>query len=471
MASVSLGTFLTTVNSSIVNVALPTMAREFEVGLNIIQWVVLAYLLVISAVLPIVGRLSDILGRKLIYCSGFLVIMAGAVASALAESFWMLLIARVIMALGAAIPMANSMAIIISVFPMTERGIALGIVSSMVAVGLMSGPVMGGFLVSWGGWQWVFWINIPLGLVAFFTGWYLLPQDKPEGKQEPFDYPGAFLYAAGILTFLLMVSRVQDWGMSPITLAIGAATIILLVSFGLVESRTAYPLVDFSLFKIRLFSLGILSAFLLFLAVAAITILTPFYLQDLLDYSPSKVALFMLPFPLAMCLVAPMSGYLSDRVSPTILTTVGMLTCAIGLGWLALIQTEQGSWVLMTCFGLIGLGMGLFQSPNIACVMGSVPKDKLGMANGLNSLIRNLGKVIGTAIMVGVFTAVKNSYFTQGSGGIGGEIAAFMTGWRIVFLLAAVIAVIGALISSLRNLTSNPNSNIDESIKLEASER
>jgi EmrB/QacA subfamily drug resistance transporter len=456
LASVSMGTVLSVLNGSIVSVALPTMAQEFNTGLRVIQWVVLAYLLTITAMLPVVGRIADILGRKPVYCSGFLVIMGGAVASALAGKFWLLIAARVIMAIGAAMPMATGIAIITAVFPAAERGRAMGMVGSLVAVGLLLGPVMGGFLVSWGGWQWVFWVNIPLGLASFFTAWYLLHPDKPESKQEPFDCFGAALFVTGIIALLLVVSFFQDWGLtSPVTLLTGAATIILLISFGLVETRTNYPLVDFGLFKIRSFIVGISSAFLFYLAMAAISILTPFYLQELLGYPPSKVGLFMFPLPLVMSIVALLSGYLSERMSPAILTTGGLLFSAIGLGWLALIQPEQGSEVLLSCFGLVGFGMGLFLSPNNSCVMGSVSSAKLGLANGLNSLTRNLGNVIGTAIMVGVFTAVKSSYLAQGSGGVEVESAAFLAGWRVALLLAAGLTVIGAIVSMLHNISGN----------------
>lgn len=457
LASVSLGTFLSVINSSIVNVALPTMAYDFATDLNGIQWVVLAYLLAVSAVLPIMGRLADMLGRKLIYCSGIVIIIVGAIVSALSSSFWLLITARVLMALGAAMPMANGMAIITSIFPTTERGRALGIVSTMVAVGLLSGPVVGGFLVSWGGWQWVFLVNIPLGLLAFFTAWHLLPKDIPVSKSEPFDYLGAALFVMGIISLLLVVTRVQDWGLSNyLTLVASGTTIILLSSFWVVETRATYPLVDFGLFKIKHFSFGILTAFLIFVAAAAIAILTPFYLQDILGYSPSKVGLYMLPLPVAMSIVSPFSGYLSDRMSPAILTTGGLLCCAIGLGWLSLLQPGQNNWMLVTCFALVGFGLGLFQSPNNSSIMGSVPNNKLGLANGLNALTRNMGKVIGTAVMVGVFTAANNNFIVQASGGMVGEAIesyAFMAGWRAALQLAVGLTIVGAIISSMRNLS------------------
>ncbi|MEW6662374.1 MAG: MFS transporter [Bacillota bacterium] len=454
LASVSMGTVLMVTNGTIVGVALPTMAREMKTELAVIQWVVLAYLLTLSALLPIMGRLADMFGRKLMYCTGLIIVAAGAIACAFAPNLGWLIAARVLMAAGAAMPMSNGQAIVTSVFPSKERGMALGITGSMVAIGTMAGPVIGGFLIQWAGWPAVFLVNIPLGLAAFSAACWLLPKDSGGGRREPFDFAGAALFIIATVTLLLAVSMAPVWGAGISTWSSVIAAVAAMFWFIARERKTPYPLIDLDLFKIRLFSLSISAAFLSFVAMSAIAILTPFYLQDLLGYPPSSLGLLLLPYPVVLCIVAPVSGYLSDRIPGVILTTTGLLINGAALKWLASIDPSQGLWAVLTCMSILGFGMGLFQSPNNSAVMGSVPKHRLSVANGMNSLIRNLGMVIGTAVAVGVFTTARNNILLVTTAAPDyTQTAAFMAGWKAALNLAAIAALIAAVVSLQRRKT------------------
>jgi len=458
LASVSFGTFLSVVNSTIANVALPTLAKEMGTDLAVIQWVVVAYLLTLSAVLPVMGRLADMFGRKLVYCSGFIIVMAGAVACALSPSLGLLIAARVLMAVGSAMPMANGMAIITTVFPQEERGRALGIVGSMVALGVLAGPVMGGFLIAWGGWPWVFIINLPLGVMAFITALRLLPPDQPAASKEPFDFAGASLFMAGMVTLLLAITRGPVWGWTSVATGVtGLLAMVFLLAFVLFEKNMRYPVVDMEIFKIPAFSSGIAVAYLGFVGMAGTSILMPFYLQDLLGYPPNMVGLLTMPYPVAMALVAPFSGYLSDRVHPAVLTTAGLSINGTALVWLAFMNPAEGAGGVLIRMSVLGLGMGLFMSPNNSSVMGSLPRHKLGLANGMNSLIRNVGLVTGTAILVGIFTSARNGYLALGAvAATHGQTAAFMAGWRAAFSWAAFLVLMGAVLSALRLRMNQP---------------
>ncbi|MBS3975392.1 MAG: MFS transporter [Syntrophomonadaceae bacterium] len=451
LASVSMGTVLMVTNGTIVGVALPTMAYEMQTDLAVIQWVVLAYLLALSALLPITGRLSDMFGRKLMYCTGLIIVVIGAIACAVAPNLGWLIAARVLMALGAAMPMSNGQAIVTSVFPAKERGMALGITGSMVAIGTMAGPVIGGFLIQWAGWPAVFLVNIPLGFVAFAAAAWLLPKDNGGCRQESFDFAGAGLFIAATVALLLAVAMAPVWGTGPATWLAAITALGAMLLFVARERRTQYPLIDLDLFRIRLFSLSIGAAFLSFVAMSATAILTPFYLQDILGFPPSSLGLLLLPYPVVLCIVAPVSGYFSDKIPGVFLTTTGLLINGAGLIWLASIDPSQGLWVILTCMSILGFGMGLFLSPNNSAVMGSVPEQRLSVANGMNSLIRNLGMVIGTAVAVGVFTAARNDYLISATAApVLAQTGAFLAGWQAALNLSAAAALTAAVVSLLR---------------------
>lgn len=451
LANVVLGTFMATLDSSIVNVALPTISTRFRVDLSTIQWVVTAYLLAISSLLPVFGRLSDLLGRKRIYATGFLIFTAGSVLCGLSGNIWFLVGMRVVQAVGASMLMSNGQAIVVSSFPLKERGRALGLTGTVVALGGLTGPALGGFLVSWAGWRSIFYVNVPIGIIAYLAAQVILPPDT-EKKEVAFDFKGSAFFTIGLIGTLFAVNHGEDFGWTSWTILVSLlAGIVLLGLFFYTELRVEDPLIDFSIYRNRPFMIGNLSAFLNFVANFANTMLMPFYLQHVLKYSTSRVGLMMAIFPVCMALLAPFSGYASDKIGPVALTTGGLLIKTGGLLFLLTVSIHSSFWQIAPGLILLGVGSGMFQSPNNSSVMSSVRRDQLGIAGGLNALVRNLGMILGASLSVLLFENRQAAFLSGVSHPTEYQTAStFVSAFHVVMLAAAVITFISAIISFSR---------------------
>lgn len=446
---------MSTLDSSIVNVALPTISGQFHAELSVLQWTVTAYLLAITSLLPVFGRLADMLGRRKIFGLGFIIFTLGSVLCGLAPGIWVLVATRVLQAIGAAMLMANSAAFIVAIFPFQERGKALGLTGTVVALGSMSGPALGGLLISLAGWRSIFYINVPLGILAYILAQAILPVDQPQIEKESFDFAGAFLFAGGMISLLYSISTGSIWGWSsPIILSGILLGLGLLTGFLINERRVPHPMIDLSLFRIHPFVIGNLCGWLSFVAMFANTMLLPFYLQQVLNYGPSQVGLLMTAFPVAMAIAAPISGHASDRYGPLVLTSGGMVISALGLFYFSTLTPATVFYQVIPGSLLMGLGAGMFQSPNNNSVMSSVPPPKLGVAGGLSSLVRNIGMISGIAFSVSLFELW---------GGVTGpspdQIPAFMHAYHGVMLVAMSLALLGAIVSLNRRsylLPPNP---------------
>jgi EmrB/QacA subfamily drug resistance transporter len=414
LTAVACGTFMATLDSSIVNIALPTLTTEFSASLYRVKWVVIIYLLTITCALLPFGRLSDQWGRKRVFQSGFIVFIVGSALCSFAGSLNLLIAARVIQGLGASMLMANGPAIITQSFPSTERGGALGTLSMVVSAGLISGPTLGGILISTFGWKSIFLINIPIGCAGAYLVQYFLKGDAGSTHRVRFDWVGAILQSA-ILIFLMVLfdppsisiagaagDKISRWPLS-------AVTVLLAWAFIHVESRAQAPLLDMTLLKIRVFWTSNVASLLTFVAFSTITILMPFYLEKVMGFPTHLAGIFMSAIPLTILVVAPISGRMSDRMGSRGLSSAGSFIGAISLLTMAGLfgagigaTTSHLTIVLGLC--AIGLAIGLFQSPNNNAIMGSVPLSKLGVASALLATIRNLGLVIGTGLASGIFT-------------------------------------------------------------------
>lgn len=444
LISVSLGTFMATLDSSIVNVALPTIAQNFQVDIKVLQWVPAAYILTITSLLLTFGRLADMFGKTKIFGIGFLGFTLGSILCGLAVNPTFLIGARVIQGIGAAMLMANSMGIITSVFPAQERGRALGTVGTVVAAGSMTGPPLGGLLTGTIGWPAIFFINVPIGLLGFWASIYLLPREPGIDRGSSFDFLGAFFWASGVISLVLGLSQVETIGWTSrviVTIFIG---VILLSIFIKMEIKRSQPLIDLNLFKNPVFASGNFAGFISFVTMFFITIFMPFYFQEVKGYEPQQIGLFLMVFPVAMAIVAPMSGYLSDKFGYMIFTTGGMALMFINLLALSRISTATPVYLVVIAQLVIGIAMGMFQSPNNSSVMGVVPKPKLGIAGGIIATMRNFGMVMGIAISVSIFSARVRLY----SGLEKKE--AFVSALGDVFLVAACLALVGLLVSFIR---------------------
>lgn len=452
---VLLGPFMSTLDSSIVNVALPTMASRLQVGMGAIQWVVTCYLIVISSTILIFGRISDLKGKKAVYQYGFLVFSAGSLLCGISKSITVLIISRVIQAIGAAMTMSCSQAIITSVFPKNERGRALGLSGTTVALGTMIGPPLGGIMVWAFNWESIFLINVPIGIIAFILGSKLLPKDI-KLKGESFDLVGAILFAAAIIAlFWAMLSGEKyGWRNTYIILALLAAIICFFV-FYFYEKYIEHPMLDFSLFHNKLFSISIFCAYISFMVIFCTNIIQPFYLQDALKISSEKVGFVMMTYPIFVGIVAPLSGYLSDKIGGELLTVLGLAITALGLTAMSFLNLNSSYVPIVFSVALLGIGNGLFQSPNNSLVMSTAPKQKLGIAASINALTRNLGMVSGIAFSLTLLYNRMSSKvgFSVDSFVIGRE-DAFIYAMGFVYRTAAVICILGIALTGFRLIKS-----------------
>jgi EmrB/QacA subfamily drug resistance transporter len=445
LSAVACGTFMATLDSSIVNIVLPTLTQELGTDLDRVKWVVIAYLLVITCLLLPVGLLSDQKGRKPIFQIGFLVFILGSALCGLAINLPILVLFRMIQATGAAMLMANGPAIITSTFDAKERGSALGTLAMVVSAGLMVGPSLGGVLINRLGWRSIFWINVPIGIVGVGMAELFIKKSSVTRSRASFDWAGAFLQMILLLLFIgVFGAPLRGHGDHSYLMARWLGFILfvgLSKVFLRVEAAAKNPLFDLSLFQHRTFWTSILASFLTFVAFSSVTVLMPFFLQDQLHFTPEKTGMFMTSIPVIIFIIAPLSGRLSDHFGSRGLSSTGSCVGMMGL-WLmsgvmtSKLSTVSSQWMIVSTLGLIGLAIGLFQSPNNSAIMGSVPPAKLGVASALLATVRNLGLVTGTGFSTALFTW---KYTQTGD---------FLGAFRITLFVAGFIAA-GAFTATL----------------------
>jgi EmrB/QacA subfamily drug resistance transporter len=398
-AAVAMGIFLATIDSSIVNVALPTLVQAFDSEFAIVEWVVLAYLLTVTTLMLSMGRLGDMIGKKSIYASGFVIFTLGSALCGLSQTVYWLIGFRVLQAIGAAMILALGMAIVTEAFPPQQRGQALGISGSIVSVGIVIGPVLGGLLIGGLSWRWIFYVNLPVGILGILMVARFVPNFKPAGRQR-FDFLGAFTLFVALMAFLVALTLGQGMSFSQLpVLLLFAACFVFLAIFLIVERNTSQPMIDLSLFQNRLFSINLVTGFMTFVALAGTTILMPFYLENVLGYAPRSVGLLLAIVPIAMGITAPIAGSLSDRVGPRPITVAGLLVLLLGFYAVSTLNVQTTPLGYILRFLPIGAGMGIFQSPNNSTIMGAAPRARLGIASGLLANTRTLGQTTGIAVL------------------------------------------------------------------------
>jgi EmrB/QacA subfamily drug resistance transporter len=399
-ASIAAGTFLATIDGSIVNIALPTLERELHTQFAVVQWVALGYLLTVVTLMLSVGRLADMIGKKWLYLTGMVVFTLGSMLCGTAQNVEMLIAFRVLQAVGAAMMMmALGTAILTEVFPASERGMVLGLGGLMVSLGSISGPTIGGLILGVTSWHWIFYVNVPIGIIGTLLVVRFVPATRPPGGQK-FDFVGAATLGTGLLALLLGLSIGQENGFAdPLVLGLLITFVALIAGFVFIETHMAQPMVDLRLFRNALFSVNLITGYMVFIASAGTVLLMPFFLQNVLQFEPETAGLMLTTVPLAMGVAAPISGTLSDRFGTRPLTVIGL---AILVGGYALVSTLNEHAQILTyvlCFLPIGIGMGVFNSPNNSAIMGAAPRHRLGVASGLVSLTRTIGQTTGMAII------------------------------------------------------------------------
>ncbi len=445
LLAVGVGTFMGALDGSIVNTILPIMRQEFNAGITTIEWVVTIYLLTVGGLLLTFGRLGDLRGNKPVYLSGFGLFILGSLLCGRSTSTGWLIGARTLQGLGAAMLAANSPAILTKGFPAQERGRALGIQSMMTYLGLTVGPSLGGWLAASFGWRSVFYVNVPVGLLALLLGAVFIPREPLPEVRERFDLPGAALFSLGLIVLLygLSVGPAWGWGSTNIVLLFGGAA-ALLGAFLWVERRAASPMVDLSLFRRRTFSVATISAVLNYIALFGVVFLMPFYLIQGRGLSPAQAGLVMTAYPAVMALVAPVSGALSDRIGSRLLSSLGMGLMGVGLLLLARLQPDTAFLRVAASLGVVGLGTGIFISPNSSALMGSAPRDRQGIAAGILATARSTGMVIGVGVAGAIFASLT------AAAAVSPPDPAWFQAINVAFLAMTGVALAGCAIAALR---------------------
>ena len=398
-AALGSGIFLASFDGGVVRVALPTLVTEFNVDFALVQWVVLSFSLTQTAIMLGVGRLGDMVGKKPIFLSGTIAFAISSVLAGLAPNIELLLFFRVLQAIGGAFATALSMGIVTETFPASERGKALGLFSATVSVGGIAGPILGGALLEYFSWRWIFFVSPPVGCVSFLLALRYLPGANPGGRQR-FDWVGFSTFFAFLLALMLFLTIGQRTGFrSPAMLGLLAFSLLSLTLFIRTELRVAEPLLDLTLFRNTLFSLNLSMRLISFIVTGGITLLFPFYLSNLLKLDPSVIGLLLTATMVFFGLASPISGILSDRFGYRLIATAGLVMFAFGCYTVSTLTAETSIIGYVLRVSPLGLGMGIFQSPNNSAVMGSVPRERLGVVSGVNVIGRTLGNTAGVAAL------------------------------------------------------------------------
>jgi EmrB/QacA subfamily drug resistance transporter len=468
LSNTTVGTLMASLDANIVLIALPTIAKQLPgTSVFVLLWILIGYALLTSVVLLNFGRLGDMYGRVRLYTLGFAIFTAGSALCGLSQTGTELVLFRLVQAVGAAFLFANSAAIITDAFPPNERGRALGINQVSIVAGAVTGLVLGGILTSLLGWRSIFYVNVPIGLIATWRSYVGLRELHRPQTEHTLDWAGNLTFAGGLALILLGVT-LYALGQLPLGGfgAVIVAGVGLLVLFVWVEQRVRHPMFDLSLLRIRMFSASISAIFLNALARGAFSFVMVFYLQGPPHYlSPLNAGLYLIPVSASLAAIGPISGALSDRYGSRPFAVLGLLVSAAGFIWLTQIGPTTTFLQLVGPFILVGLGMGLFASPNRASMMNSVPASRRGVASGIGTTLVNSGTTLslGLAIVVmakalplgsltAIFLGAPPAHISPGA------IDHFIEAAHSVFALSAGLLLVSLIPAGLRGRDTRPGS-------------
>lgn len=454
----TIGALMSAIDSTIVVLALPDMMVKLHADLVEMVWVIMAYILISTVFLLTFGRVADMLGRVRMYNLGFVVFTVGSALCGISQSATQLIAFRLVQGAGAALMMVNSPAIITEVFPPNERGRALGINGITWALGGIAGPLLGGLILTAADWRWIFYINVPIGIIGTLWGYRVLHEMSRPRQGERFDPIGAVTFSLGLvaLLFALTLGINLSWTSLPI-LALFGLFVVMLPVFFVWERRAANPVLDLSLFKQRVYNFSVLAAMLQSLAMFAVNFLIVFYLQGVRGYSPLTAALLLIPLPLVSSVVGPLSGLLADHIGARIPATIGVLLQAAALVWfITRLAPATAYWEIALGLAVMGLGGGLFWSPNTSAAMNSAAVNRLGIASATLATLRQTGMVTSFAVSLAVAAGslphdVMMNLFVGTNVTLGSQVMqAFIIGIRNAFLVSAVLCLVAASFSLVR---------------------
>lgn len=451
----TLGALFSVLSGSTLMIALPDIMKDLHAGMGVIMWTIMSYMLMTTILVPAIGRIADMIGRKKMFVSGFAVFTAGSVLCSMSTSGTQLLLFRILQSVGGALLVANSTPIVADAFPKNELGKALGINGMVISIGSVIGPILGGALLAFG-WRSTFYINIPIGIIGTVWSWLKLRELDVLPKKQKFDMKGTLVFSVGILIFLIALSFGGFAGWNGYIILLFAASIVLLGIFVGIESKVQYPMLDLRLFKTRILAFAYGSTLLNGIARGAVTFLLIFYFQGIKGYDPIFSGMLLAPFAVAMMVLSPLSGYLSDKYGAASLSSAGLMISAVGLLGLMRISASTSVVEIIIWELVIGLGSGMFFSPNTSSIMGAVPPHKRGIAGGVRTMMLNAGSVISIALAMAIVSSSISPEALQGLfvgsqvGSQGIAVNQFISGLRTAFLISCIFSVLAAFMSYLR---------------------
>ncbi len=452
----SLGMFLATVNSGTLLIALPDVERALGTSLLTLVWVILAYMVASTVLLLPAGRLADQLGRRRLFVAGMAVFTLASLGAGFADSGTALILWRIVQGVGGAFVFANAGALVTDAFPREKLGLAMGTNTMVAAVGLVIGPVLGGWLVEFG-WEWVFWFNVPLGVIGTVWGALVLHETARHEDQVEHDILGNLFCVIGLTGLVLGLSDagLDGWSAPMVVIGLIAAAVFLPL-FVLVELKVPAPMLDLSLFRIRIYWAAAAAAFLNGLSRFALMFLFVFYFQGPQQDDPITAGIKLIPLAAGMLVASPIAGWWADRHGSRGMAVAGMLISAAGLAGMTTLQVETPFWESGTWLAIVGVGSGMFNSPNTAAMMAAVPPWRRGIASGTRTMLQNTGAVISIALMLMIITAVVPtqllfSIFSGLTTGLSEEkLDPFMQGMHLALWILVAFSLAGAAVSALR---------------------
>jgi EmrB/QacA subfamily drug resistance transporter len=456
LSCTSLGMLLATINSGTLIIALPDLERSLHTSLLELVWVILVYMIASTVLVLSAGRLSDQFGRKKAYIGGFVLFAAASLGAGFAGNGTQLILWRILQGIGGSFLFANAAAIVTDAFPRNQLGLAMGTNTMVAAVGLVIGPVLGGALVAIS-WHWVFWFNVPFGLAGSLWAWAILRELSGRSEDTSFDAAGTITFLIGLTGLVLGISKggISGWG-EPLVIGSLIAAVIFLPLFVVIEHRHKAPMLDLSIFQSKLFSTAAAAAFINGLSRFALMFVFVFYFQGVQGNSPILAGIKLAPLAIGMLVSSPAAGIWADRKGSRMLAVMGMVVTAVGLGLMTTLQRDTTYYAPGIYMFIVGIGSGMFNSPNTAAMMGTVATHRRGIAAGARVLVQNTGAVISIAFVLAVVTSSvpKTVLFSVFSGLANhistAQLTPFINNMHTALWCLTAISVLGAFVAATR---------------------
>jgi EmrB/QacA subfamily drug resistance transporter len=445
LAAVAFGLFMIMLDNTVVNVALPSIAADLQIGLSELEWIVTGYALTFASLMLTGGKLADLLGRRLIFIVGLAIFTLSSLVCGLAGSGELLIAARVVQGAGAALMNPATLSIIAATFPPRQRGTAIGIWAGTSAMALAIGPLVGGLLTEHISWSWIFFVNVPIGVIAIGASLLLIPESKDESAEQRLDLPGLLTSGIGLfaLTYGLIEANTYGWTSSRI-LGAFAVAVGMLVAFALLETRQRLPMLDLSLFRNGTFAGANLAVLLVALAMFGVFFFVSLYMQGVLGYSAVETGAAFLPLTILIMVTAPIAGKASDRFGSRWLMTVGMILIAIQLFYFSRLGVEESYWNILPAMILGGFGIAMVMTPSAAAAVRALPVDKAGVGSAVLNAFRQVGGSMGIAVIGAI---IAHEIGDLRGPAVFRQKELFVDGFSTALTVAALIAVLGAVVS------------------------